>query len=36
LQNGGILPQEKTFGYIINIYFKFKKKLDKFYDDLKD
>ncbi len=26
----------KTFGYIINNYFKFSKKLDKVYDDLKD
>jgi hypothetical protein len=26
----------KTFGYIIDIYFKMSKKLDKVYDDLKD
>ncbi len=27
---------KKTFGYIINIYFKFSKNLDKVNDDLKD
>jgi hypothetical protein len=27
---------KKTFGYIINIYFKISKKLDKFYDNIKD
>ncbi len=27
---------KKTFGYIINIYRKFSKKLDKVYDDFKD
>jgi hypothetical protein len=26
----------KTFGYIIDIYFKISKKLDKVYDDFKD
>jgi hypothetical protein len=27
---------EKTFNYIINIYFIISKKLDKVYDDFKD
>jgi hypothetical protein len=27
---------KKTIHYIINIYFKFSKKLDKVYNDLKD
>jgi hypothetical protein len=36
LQNGGNSLAEKTFGYIINIYFKFSKKMEKTYDDLKD
>ncbi len=27
---------KKTFGYIISIYFKFSKELDKVYDDIKD
>jgi hypothetical protein len=27
---------KETFGYIINIYFKFSKKLDKVYDHFKD
>jgi hypothetical protein len=27
---------KKTFGYIINIYSTFSKKMDKVYDDLKD
>ncbi len=30
------LTIKKTFGYIINNYFKFSKNLDKVYDDLKD
>ncbi len=30
------IPHKITFGYIINIYFKFSKKLDKIYDDFKD
>ncbi len=29
------LTTEKTFGYIVNIYFKISKKLDKVYNDLK-
>jgi len=36
LQNGENSPQKRTFGYIMNIYFKFSKTLDKIYDDLKD
>jgi len=27
---------KETFSYIINIYFKISKKLDKVYNDLKD
>jgi hypothetical protein len=27
---------KKTFSYIINIYFKFSKKLDKVFDDFED
>jgi hypothetical protein len=27
---------KKTFGYIINIYFKISKIVDKVYDDFKD
>jgi len=27
---------KKTFSYIISIYFKFSKELDKVYDDIKD
>jgi hypothetical protein len=30
------INHKKTFGNIINIYFKFSKKWDKVYDDLKD
>jgi hypothetical protein len=30
------IDHKKTFGYIINIYFHFKKTLDKVYDDFKD
>jgi hypothetical protein len=30
------LTIKETFGYIINNYFKFSKKMDKVYDDLKD
>jgi len=26
---------QKTFGYIVNIYFKISKKMDKVYSDLK-
>jgi hypothetical protein len=35
LQNGGNSPQ-KTFNYIINIYFKHLKTVDKVYDDFKN
>jgi hypothetical protein len=35
LQNGGNSPQ-KIFGYIINIYFKFSKKLNMVYDPFKN
>jgi hypothetical protein len=28
--------KNKIFGYMINIYFKFSKRLDKVYDDFKD
>ncbi len=30
------LTIKETFGYTINNYFKFSKKMDKVYDDLKD
>jgi len=36
LQNGGNSPQKKTLNYIINIYFKFSKKMGKVYNGLKD
>jgi hypothetical protein len=29
------LTTRKTFGYIVNIYLKFSKKMDKVYNDLK-
>jgi hypothetical protein len=35
LQNGGNSSQKKL-NYIINIYFKISKKLDKVYNDIKD
>jgi hypothetical protein len=28
------IHHQKTFGYIINIYFKFSKKLEKIYDTM--
>jgi hypothetical protein len=30
------IHQKKTFGYVMNIYFKISKTLDKVYDDFKD
>jgi len=30
------IHHKKTFGYIINIYFKIAKNLDKVYDDMKN
>jgi hypothetical protein len=36
LKNYGNSLQKKTFGYIINIYFKILITLNKVYDDFKD